>query len=392
MIEDIRQDKNCVILSQLAQRFAPVMPDFVKNAAISSLEPVTMEDRRCLADKINRRFPCHSKAATYVSYLYYLTQRDHYSQAARKIVEKEFDKYASVWNIQLEMDAARELADQQLPSGDLPDEAYAFTFTVKRADGSCKVIRKVPMTNAVEVRRAAEWFADSLPKLREKLTFRKRAEIAERILNRAQEMSAALEEYESLLCRCAGIGTSAPETIADQLRRRVKLAGVEPPLKVQMEKTAMLLEKTSVFRLDPATRMELADTLDRFDHFHQLRDKYGAAIQPPEDVVFGVDVRKLGEFRKAACQLTTGSIYSVEDLSKLRASTVRQWLGDEIADEVARGMNVDGEKMAEVASTFPRPQAEIFEEILQQQGIMPIHKEAVGEGLTPAEWQNLANQ
>lgn len=384
MIEDIIQDRNQQYLNVLAHQYRDILPDFVKSASIASLVPVQPEEKQCVADPINNRFPCHNKAATFVSYLYYLSQRDKYAPAHQRIVDKQFAKYAALWNIRLEMRQAWEKASSQPPKRPLNDSEYAIVASVKKANGEKTVIRRVPISTAQETAKAAAWFVQNLGMLRNKMSFAKRADIAQRILDQAEKLGANLGESERVLRKCACEGISEPSYIGDQIRRRLKLMrNVSPEFRKQAEALAQKVGSTNILALDPATRRQMAELLDDWDHTHKLRESYGRGIDSPEETLFKIGRHDLDYFRKCSCSLATGSMYLSEDFEKLSVADVRSILGDEIADAVAKGMHVDGQKMAEIAATLPRPQAELLESLLEEQGIKPFHKTAHKRTLAP---------
>ena len=47
-----------------------------------------------------------------------------------------------------------------------------------------------------------------------------------------------------------------------------------------------------------------------------------------------------------------------------------------IVDEVTTGLQIDINKMAEVAATFPRPEAELLDQLMTDKGLRPLAKEA----------------
>lgn len=391
MIEDIVQDSNYRTLNALMAKFGHVVPDFVKEASVSALVPSSQEDYVHMADKMNRRYPCHTKEATYVSYLYFLSQRPQYPESLRRAVEDRFAKYAAIWNIRLELDQARKVADALQKPAEYDDDDFLLVLSVKDADGRTRKVRKVPLTSTVEVRKAAEWFVSNIDRLRERFSFSRRCQMADRILEKAAQYGAAIGEYEGFLNMCAGRGTSAPVHIAEQISRRVKVAQVDTQLRRHMEKTAQLFSKASPFSLDVQTRKQSAEALDRFDHFYKMRASYGDFIEPPERVFFGVDIQKLGELKSATCVLPTGSVYLASDFDQLRAHDIREYFGDQLADEVAEGMLVDGQKLASIAPTLPLPQAELLESLCRQYGIEPVYRNGdMQEGLREDDWRRAA--
>jgi hypothetical protein len=80
-------------------------------------------------------------------------------------------------------------------------------------------------------------------------------------------------------------------------------------------------------------------------------------------------------------------------LDRLDISHIRQWLGDEFADEVG-GVMLDTTKLAAIVPTLPRPEAEMFERMASAAGISVFarDKTAMDRGLTREEMEALAAQ
>jgi hypothetical protein len=74
---------------------------------------------------------------------------------------------------------------------------------------------------------------------------------------------------------------------------------------------------------------------------------------------------------------TTGSVYDLDDVAKLRTQQVRHYLGDDLAGAIdGDGLHVDVTKLAEVIPTLPLGDARTFDQLCQDVGIRPFVKEA----------------
>ena len=128
------------------------------------------------------------------------------------------------------------------------------------------------------------------------------------------------------------------------------------------------------------------------DHAIHLNGKYTDTIQRPEDVIFKVTYTKAASDRDALCTLQTGNVYEKDQLSKLAKEDVEEIFGNDFASEVSRGLEVDPEKMAAVAETLPRPDAELLEHLLAEAGQTPqFGKESSDQALTETEREELAS-
>ena len=118
--------------------------------------------------------------------------------------------------------------------------------------------------------------------------------------------------------------------------------------------------------------------------------KYSLAVPRPEDTIFAASLRIAREFIKNACVLTTGSIYDRNQFSKLSVSDVASLFGSELAEAVSDGILVSPKKMAKLAHTLPRPDAEVLDRLMTQMGQQPIRKEAQALGVPVENQERLA--
>lgn len=244
-----------------------------------------------------------------------------------------------------------------------------------------------PLRNALEVKYAAAWFSDYLPKLREEYEWPDRQTIANKILTKAAEFGSDIGTHLAMLEKCAGRGLCDRKKAATMIRDRIKAAyRVAPPMKVAMEKFAGMVEVQPLAYFDPASMREMANVLDRFDRTHGLLNKYSSSIPAPEDILFEATYSKTSSFVKDACTMTTGSVYDKHDFAKLSLQQVQDVFGDEMATTVANGLGVDSEKMADLAATLPRPDAELLEQLLADSNVRPMAKQAALQSFgIPAE-------
>jgi len=233
------------------------------------------------------------------------------------------------------------------------------------------------LRNALEVKAAASWYEANLPEIRKQFTFTDRQTIAAKILQKAAEHGAAVADHQEALDQSAGRGFCDPKQASCMIKDRIKIARrVKPEVADQMTKLAAAVEAMPRLFLEPGRMSQLAETVDQFDRCHGLTTKYSEHIPNPESVLFAATYTKTAAFSKEACETLTGSVYTQDDFSKLALSDVRGLFGDEIADAVCVGLKIDPEKMAEVAATFPRPEAQMLDDLMSDNGVDPLAKQA----------------
>jgi len=360
-----------------------VIPSHAEKQAVDGgIVPVVDIPPTAFADPANRLFPCHTKAATYVSYLYYQPQRADMDSALVERTDAQFDKFAELWNIEHDMATARAAMCpncnmDKSASDTIADDDYAAV--VQHPDCSSTVARYCPVRNATEVKVAAQW----LRNYRGDIPFRVRQPMAVRILDKAAEYHADLGDSFDVLERIAGRGfIDGPATrhAIDMRLQYVKHAAEQPSeslldeLRAIGERVALPLP-SSVNVGD--SMLKFAAALSDFDEQYELTSLYDT-LGYPEDVIFGHTLKYAYEFVNEACQLTNGSVYKRAQFDALHLDNVRTVLGDAVADSVvSRGPNqVDGIKFAEVAATLPRGDADVLEQLLADCGEQPLMKQA----------------
>jgi len=355
-------------------------PEFAKTAQLSDIIEPETESARIFADvRMPHQFPCHNKAAAYVSYIYFLEKQSEINPKVRDRIKGRLDKFAEYWGINNIINTAvtKHASFQAEDIGSLPDSSFAFVWTGDDGYGNTTQTRRYPMRNELEVKAAASWFNQYLPEIREQYGFLDRQTVANKILDKAAQMGITLDRNEDVLEKAAGRGWCDPSIAASVIRNRIKVGHrVDHPVASALEKLAESVENTASMFMDPASTANLAETIDQFDRTYHLLNKYSETVPAPEDVFFQATYKEAEEFVKDACTTTTGTVYSSQDFSKLSTSDIRDLFGDEMANEVTTGLKVDPEKLAAVASTLPRPDAQLFDRLLTDNGISPIAKEA----------------
>lgn len=371
---------------KFAQQYS--FPDFVKKASLDEITGNGITQSNLYADvRPPLQFPCHTKAAAVVSYAFFLEKQSELGQKVQKLISDRFDKFAEYWNLKNTFKAFRDKAAAQKSAENIPDDQYAFVW--EGANGVTE--RRYPVRNAAEVKAAADWFVTYNNDIRQQFGFNDRQVIAEKIVTKAAQYGADLGSAAELLEQQAGRGVCNPTSAAKAIRERTKIAHrCTPVMQAGMDKLANMLETNAVICLDPDTMYKLADTIDQFDRTHGLLNKYTENIPTPESLLFPATYTKIAELKDDMCQLVTGAIYDKTDFAKLAAGDIHELFGDDIAGAVCSGIRVDPVKMADVAATFPRNDAAMFEQLLADKEIKPFAKEASNYGLTMQQYCAIA--
>jgi hypothetical protein len=336
VVIDPAADKNRTELTKLAQRYD--FPTFVRAADIDA----TMDPDRiavtAYADPTQKKYACHSAAATWLSAAYFHEKSAEYDTLVKR-------------------------AETLRGSDQLPDSSYAYVWQAK--DGQKE--RYYPMTNALEVKTAAEWLRDN----QDRIPFADRNVIGTKILEKAARYGAGLgENLTDFIEKQAGRGIPDPPELYTMLERRAALAHKSEHREAIL-KLASAIKTTPRVALQPNELIKLAATVDLIDHSIGLKGKYTDILPRPEDVIFKVSYTKAASDHGKLCAFTTGNIYEKAQLAKLAREDVAGLFGNDFANEVCTGLEIDPEKIAEVAHTLPRPDAELLEHLLGEAGQRP---------------------
>ena len=155
-----------------------------------------------------------------------------------------------------------------------------------------------------------------------------------------------------------------------------------------MAQLADVVKGNPMIAQDPTALLQLAGTVDTYDKTFAV--KYGSDVSRPEDVIFGGLLKHAEQVLSNACQTLSGSMYDKSQFKKLSLQQVRAEFGDSLADAVASGGWVDGEKMAEVATTLPLPDARRLDSLMLVAGEPAVMKKNSSVGMTPQERNDLA--
>lgn len=368
---------------RLTQLYSP--PEFVKTAGHVQLHgDVDTLQSHVYAWPIKKLFPCHTKAATWMSTLFYADQRDQFDAAAASLIEQNLIKSAEYWQIVPDIRALLEkvAADARLGLTKLADADFALVWTA----GDVKE-RHYPLRNALEVKTAAAWF----DQYRNEFNFDDKHLIATRLLEKASAFGCKLENQETLE-RLAGFGYCAAELAAKAWEKRADLlASRSPDYASEARNMAKTIRSATFEARDQGRRIKMAGLMEQFDQQTQLNKLYDAGLERPEDVLFQITEKVASDFLNNHVVTTNGAIYEKIALEKLSIDTVRQWLGEETADAFG-GFAVDVEKIAEILPTLPRPDAEMFERMTQASGIPVFAREkaSAAQGFTLDELHELA--
>ena len=370
-ILDQTSDANGAQLVELARLVE--LPDYVKNANLEDCRSHERLPPAAYADPLHRRYPGHTKAATWLSALYFIANRSKISSDLAAKVETNLDKAASFWGIQnAVVQLKNELTNKTAENLEtLPDSDFAYVWV----DEAGVKDRHLPIRNAAEVKAATHWLHQNQDI---GLSFKDRSTIAVKILSKAAEYGAHIGGLDEFLQKQAGRGICDHGEVVRQLKMRV-MHIKDATMRTTLQKLAEEVDANPSGTIDPFRLIDLATTVDMIDRSQRFTVKYASeesGIKRPEDFLFAITYDAVEKCATQHCELPTGTVYKVESFKTLKLADVQALLGKDLAEEVQSGLDVDAAKMAEIASTLPTPDAELLDQLMSQQGQQPVMKQA----------------
>jgi len=378
---DPTADKAKTELTKIASRYD--FPGFVRNADLDATMDPGQIAVTAYADPTQKKYACHTAAATWLSAAYFHEKSAEYHPKQRERICERFERFADYFGIRPEYDKLVKRAEALRGADTLPDSSYAYVWQSK--DGVKE--RYYPMTNTLEVKVAAEWLRDN----QDRIPFSDRNVIGNKIVEKAARYGAALgESLTDFVEKQAGRGIPDPDELYAMLERRAMLAKTQQHREA-IAKLASAVKAAPRLTLQQNELVKLAATIDMVDYAIGLKGKYTETLPRPEDVIFKVTYTKAAADHGRLCALTTGNVYEKDQFSKLAREDVINLFGNDFAAEVCTGLDVDPEKIAELAHTLPRPDAELLEQLLSESGQQPqLNKSAAYEPLDEKVLEELA--
>lgn len=388
MLLDHTQDVSGVEIHRLTSLYQP--PEFVKQASHDKLCGNTETQAAHLyGDPATRTWPLHSAPATWMSSLFFFSKQAELAPALAARVTPRILQAAEYFQIlpQVQELQAKIASDAKHQLHQLSDADFALVWQ----DDNGKE-RHYPLRNPTEVKTAEAWFLQ----YRNEFRWDDRRTIAGKLHEKAAQYAVALE-HPDVIAKTAGYGFAPVQDIVGMLQARASMVQrSHAQLAGEMHKLASLIQQQGIELRDSGTRDKLAGIVDRFDRETKLFQLYDAGgLARPEDIMFKVTEKAASDFVQQHVQLQSGAIYEKSALASLPLAHVTQWMGNEFADAVSCGdMFVSVEKLADIAPTLPRGDAEMFERMAQAAGIQvfAMDKASADQGLPPEALQELAAQ
>jgi hypothetical protein len=361
------------------------LPDFVKSAGSDEIYGQDGMAANLYAEPLRRRFPVHSGPATYVSTLFFLDRQDRIDPAAAGQIRDNLRKYARFHGIeQSVLDLEEQFAKRTTKTAAAREEDYGLILEPQESPSGSRELH-CPLRNAQEVKAAAQY----LQKHRAAIPYRHRHGLAGRILEKADEYGAGLPN-EDFVEQQAGHGVCSAKAASELLRNRAQLmraASRQPGQNSaaeliatadHLDKIAQAVAEQPSMTQNQDDLVKLASLLDDADRELEL-GRFVIDLTPAEEVLFGLTAKQASQAREQHIPTVAGNVYAARDLERVGLAELGDVLGKDFADAVTSGLQLDGQKLAEIVPTLPRGDAELLERYLDRLGIKPIAKTAAAE-------------
>lgn len=347
-------DVNLTTFHQINQQHE--LPGFVKAAAIDRTA-IDFLPGSSFADPAHRRFPCHTRPDTFLSYAYFLKNANRLDATTRQVAWNNLRKFAHHWAIHLECEKLlREHEKQAISDLDqMPDEKFAIVEM-----WNDEKYRALPLLNRDCVKTAAEHLVEH--KDRYPLEWRQHA--AERVIKTAFEFNIEPPHLDYLQ-KAARYNTPAHGDIARGMLDRALL--VNRDHRGDDEQLAMLKAARAMSGSNGQDLVQkAASIIDKFDQHYGLKRLYARGLLSPEEICFSsVTAKEARDLRGQLVQFTTGSTYTKVALEQAGLAPYRV-LGEEFINAVRDGLSgVDIEKIAEIVPTLPLDDARLLDRALK---------------------------
>jgi hypothetical protein len=350
-------------LAKLAQLIGQDnLPDYVRKMGMDTLRPEGSTKIAAFADRTRLDYPCHTKAATYLSYADYKLLGSATKRASAEF-EHRLNNMVDYYQIRHDVAAIDKLASEM--NVGLPDDHYAMVKT----SGEHK-IRQLRIKDAKEIVEVI----DFLRKNAYELNFAERRTIASNILDRREKLATALDLSDvEYLEKQAGRGepVSSDDLVAgiEARSRHCKLA--HPQLSEKLVKIAEEAKANTIYA--PQHLLKLATSLEMVDACTGLFGNYTSRLPSPNDLVFAVTPTSKSAAMADICKTASGRVYHGADLRKVALADISRLMGTDFSADIRDGVTVCPERLQSKLASCSATERQCLEALFDQKAIRFTH-------------------
>lgn len=359
------------------------VPSFVKIAKSKDIVPSYNNESlsRVCADPVKLKYPCHTKAATWVSAAYFADDYPRLDPAYRRKVGDNITKFAQFHGIYGEVkkifDEKAGLIKSAAKKQEYPDDMY---LSVVRKGNFVK--RAGLLANQQSVLKAANWLMNH----RNEIPLYKCSDVARKLVKRAVQLNVPIP-YQDTMERLLGFGINDNERIAAHLEKRAELGITKNKA---LSKT--MFEMANIFRTNPPEigslpMMKAANFVDEYDHRVGLvATRARKEISYPEDIFYHHTINGMKKAASSSVKLQNGHVYDLSSMEALNRQDFQDTFGDDLTNECFAGHSLNKEAAARVFPTLPRPMADQITAMLSKNGERPFRTEKAAAIKFPTEF------
>ena len=344
MVIDLPSDKGLAHFHSISRILD--LPEFVKEAEFTEQAETNKLPRDSFADSLDRLFPIHTKAAAYLSYAYFVKQRDTMDKQASFRCSEGFEKAKGYWGLHEDFEVIeRELTKE----AEVVEGKFAMTLEDDQF---------FPINTPYEIMKSAE----ALTSNRHRFDYGLRSQGAKNIMKAAAESGLPLSVLPEGIHKMAGNGITTKEAAMLELTRRWD-SEKRPSLSAPLHTCIEALGNIDSGLIGGEVCEKIASILDEYDR---------AAGNPsfPEDVLFAFTKHAATKLADSVVTMIDGTSYALHQLEK--AAEAFGVLGELVVRDIK---NLDGSlnlsKVAELLDTLPRTDASMLKEALTTFGVEP---------------------
>jgi hypothetical protein len=293
MIVDHLSDTNYKGLHSIAKSCE--MPEFVKEANVSTQSDVAGLPLECFADPRNRSFPINTKEDAWFSCAYFekFASGNNYSEHKYANIKEKLQKAAQIWGF-------------EWPTFMQEKEASAPIEIVYVTNG------QPYHTTGVYDFAGLEKLANDLIDNRGRYPWDMRRDTAKQLLASEHLFEGNFgNDSVRTLQKIAGQAVGLLKEAQEQLMSRRQTYHRHPEVQEKLASFANSLEEGSKNGfISPETANNVVGLLDVLDRMSEDNNKYASHMQAPEDIIFSVTLRDMQMINNHMVKLANGAAIS----------------------------------------------------------------------------------
>ena len=309
------KDINNSELYQIKQAFG--IPEFVKEANVTTAESVEDLRSQAFADSANRIFPIHDEANTWLSMAYFNKHAHEYSESDQGKIKTNLEKAAEFFEI--DAPAYKEAA----PVEAAVKIAYPYQGEIH---------------NSVSVHSFDELtkLAEDLLANKHKYPWEMRRDVSKQILASAPKFEEGQFKtaMEVRLQKTAGHAVGELSSALHCLDQRRVAHLKQPKIQEKIAECQKHLTNSAVQGIVPPGILDkVASFVDTIDRLSGMHAKYGGKdVRPPEDDLFKTTVKDVDDFQSTFTKLANGKFITKEQAGSLKtAGILKRLTGEKVA-------------------------------------------------------------